>query len=128
MFDCAKKVVAKEGPGGLYRGLTTLIAGSIPKASIRFGAYQQFSNLLKNKETGKLSKLGGLGAGLGAGVSEALLAVTPMETVKTKLIADQNSANPRYRVLSTPHNHMLHARFVVCFVVDEEMLQTISVG
>ena len=30
-------------------------------------------------------------------VSEAILAVTPMETVKVKFIHDQNSANPKYR-------------------------------
>ena len=33
----------------------------------------------------------------GAGVSEAILAVTPMETVKVKFINDQLSANPRFR-------------------------------
>ena len=35
--------------------------------------------------------------GLGAGVSEAVLAVTPMETVKVKFINDQRSANPKFR-------------------------------
>lgn len=35
--------------------------------------------------------------GLGAGVCEAILAVTPMETVKVKFINDQQSANPKYK-------------------------------
>ena len=35
--------------------------------------------------------------GLGAGVCEAIFAVTPMETVKVKFINDQRSANPKYR-------------------------------
>lgn len=35
--------------------------------------------------------------GLGAGVCEAILAVTPMETVKVKFINDQRSANPRFK-------------------------------
>ena len=34
--------------------------------------------------------------GLGAGVSEAILAVTPMETVKVKFIHDQTQAKPRF--------------------------------
>ncbi|VDN13029.1 unnamed protein product [Dibothriocephalus latus] len=34
---------------------------------------------------------------LGAGVCEAILVVTPMETVKVKFINDQVSANPHYR-------------------------------
>ena len=33
----------------------------------------------------------------GAGVAEAIFAVTPMETVKVKFINDQTSANPKYR-------------------------------
>ncbi|KAM3171102.1 hypothetical protein ACTXT7_017286 [Hymenolepis weldensis] len=35
--------------------------------------------------------------GMGAGVCEAILVVTPMETVKVKFINDQVSANPHYR-------------------------------
>ena len=35
--------------------------------------------------------------GLGAGVCEAIFAVTPMETVKVKFINDQRSANPRFK-------------------------------
>ncbi len=35
--------------------------------------------------------------GLGAGVSEAILVVTPMETVKVKFINDQRSANPKFK-------------------------------
>jgi solute carrier family 25 citrate transporter 1 len=38
-------------------------------------------------------------AGLGAGMTEAILAVTPTETIKTKLIQDQNLAQPKYRGL-----------------------------
>jgi solute carrier family 25 citrate transporter 1 len=33
----------------------------------------------------------------GAGVSEAIFAVTPMETLKVKFINDQTSANPKYK-------------------------------
>lgn len=35
--------------------------------------------------------------GLGAGVAEAILAVTPMETIKVKFINDQRSANPQFK-------------------------------
>ena len=44
-----------------------------------------------------MTKSSSLICGLGAGVSEAILAVTPMETVKVKFIDDRNSANPKYR-------------------------------
>lgn len=48
-------------------------------------------------ENGNLSGSGKLLAGLGAGVLEAIFAVTPMETVKVKFINDQRSANPKFR-------------------------------
>ena len=55
---------------------------------------------LKNKladEQGNLSKPRTLLAGLGAGVSEAILVVCPMETIKVKFIHDQTQPNPQYR-------------------------------
>ena len=44
-----------------------------------------------------MSGSGKLIAGLGAGVLEAIFAVTPMETVKVKFINDQRSANPKFK-------------------------------
>ena len=92
----------------MYNGLGVTLIGSIPKAGIRFGANSWFKKLLAN-DKGKLNmgnkiklvcrfdhrrcnkpQLIGIGqqflAGMGAGTVEAVLAVTPMETVKTKLI------------------------------------------
>jgi len=46
---------------------------------------------------GTLSPGDRLLCGLGAGVCEAIFAVTPMETVKVKFINDQRSANPRFK-------------------------------
>lgn len=48
-------------------------------------------------ERGQLTTAGKLTAGLGAGICEAILAVTPMETVKVKFINDQRSANPKFK-------------------------------
>ena len=48
-------------------------------------------------ENGHLTKPRTLLAGLGAGVSEAILVVCPMETVKVKFIHDQTQPNPQYR-------------------------------
>lgn len=95
VLDCAKKTVQTKGVIGLYSGLSTVVTGSIPKAAVRFAAFNQFKSMLKDDQ-GKLTPLRTMLSGLGAGISEAILAVTPMETVKTKLIHDQNSAKPRY--------------------------------
>lgn len=93
--DCVKKTVSKNGVLGLYRGLSVLLYGSIPKSAVRFGAFESLKKRLVN-EKGQLTTSTRLLCGLGAGVSEAILAVTPMETVKVKFIHDQNQKKPKY--------------------------------
>merc|ERR1712243_422980 len=94
--DCAKQTVKQSGVRGLYRGLSVLVYGSIPKSAVRFGAFEHFKKHMVD-ERGNLSPGSRLLCGLGAGVSEAILAVTPMETLKVKFINDQRSSNPQYR-------------------------------
>ncbi|KAK9753263.1 Mitochondrial carrier protein [Popillia japonica] len=95
IIDCAKKTVQRHGFFGLYRGLSVLIYGSIPKSGVRFGAFETFKGRLV-KEDGNLSASGRLLAGLGAGICEAIFAVTPMETIKVKFINDRRRPNPQF--------------------------------
>ncbi|CAM9095513.1 unnamed protein product [Chrysoparadoxa australica] len=81
--------VKTTGFFSLYRGLAPTLLGSMPKAGIRFGV----NTYLKGKfmdENGKLSPGRQFAAGAGAGVVEAIIAVTPVETVKTKAIQQGN--------------------------------------
>lgn len=95
-IDCYKKTVQERGVIGLYRGLSVLLYGTIPKQAVRFGAFEQIKQFLVD-EQGNLSRSKKLIAGLGAGVLEAIVVVTPMGTVKVKFIDDQRSANPKFR-------------------------------
>jgi len=95
-MDCVRKTVAGHGVKGLYRGLSSLVYGSIPKSGIRFGMFEFLANKFRTGDK-KLSVTEGLLCGLGAGVAEAIFAVCPMETIKVKFIHDQTSANPKYR-------------------------------
>lgn len=63
---------------------------------LRFGSFETFKSYLVD-ENGNLSPQSRVLCGLGAGVAEAIFAVTPMETIKVKFINDQRSANPRYK-------------------------------
>ncbi|KAF4081968.1 hypothetical protein AMELA_G00146310 [Ameiurus melas] len=94
--DCVKLTVQYHGFRGLYRGLSSLLYGSIPKSAIRFGTFEVLSNPMRD-DTGRLDNTRSLLCGLGAGVAEAVLVVCPMETLKVKLIHDQCSLRPRYR-------------------------------
>lgn len=96
IVDCVKKTVKANGFFGLYRGLSVLLYGSIPKSAVRFGAFETLKDAMADKN-GQLSTSGKLLAGLGAGVCEAILAVTPMETIKVKFINDQRSGNPQFK-------------------------------
>ncbi|XP_023245760.1 putative tricarboxylate transport protein, mitochondrial [Copidosoma floridanum] len=96
ILDCVNKTVKNHGFFGLYRGLSVLLYGSIPKSAVRFGSFETVKKQLVDAD-GKLNAQNRLLAGLCAGACEAVLAVTPMETVKVKFINDQRSANPRFR-------------------------------
>ena len=61
------------------------MVGSVPKAGIRFGLNSVLKEKLRD-EKGNLSVGKNFAAGLGAGVTEALIIVAPVETVKTKVI------------------------------------------
>jgi len=75
------------GITGFYRGLTALIAFSVPKTAVRFGS----NEWLKNHVFKEKNRLNTFMAGIGAGVAEATVVVTPAETLKVKLIHDKLS-------------------------------------
>jgi solute carrier family 25 citrate transporter 1 len=96
ILDCVKKTVQRHGVFGLYRGLSVLVYGSIPKSAVRFGSFEQLKKVAVD-DKGNLSPVNRMLCGLGAGVCEAIFAVTPMETIKVKFINDRRSPNPRFR-------------------------------
>jgi len=95
-LQVVKDTVKTNGVSGLYRGLTCLLYFSVPKAADRFWAFETAKGFLQD-DKGKMSTASNLTAGLTAGIVEAILVVTPMETIKVKLIHDQLSPTPKYR-------------------------------
>lgn len=82
------ETVRTHGVLGLYRGLSSLMAGSVPKCAVRFMAFQQARGLLQDS-TGQMTPLKNFSAGAVAGLAEATFVVTPMEVIKTRFIHDQ---------------------------------------
>ncbi|KAI0070878.1 mitochondrial tricarboxylate transporter [Panus rudis PR-1116 ss-1] len=93
-----KTTLKTKGITGFYSGCSALVTGNALKAGVRFLSYDHFKHILADQE-GKVSAPRSLLAGLGAGMMEAIFAVTPSETIKTKLIDDAKSPNPKYRGL-----------------------------
>jgi len=75
---------------------------AVPKTATRFSAYE-FARAKLQRADGTASDATTLFCGLASGVAEAVVAVTPMDTIKVKLIHDQLSRPPeerRYRGLA----------------------------
>lgn len=96
MIDCAKKTVQKGGFLGLYRGAAPLIVGSSFKQSARWTGYKAVEGQLKD-EKGNLTIPHRMFAGLVGGVTEAVFAVTPMETIKTRVTDDVRRGTGNYK-------------------------------
>lgn len=97
LADGKKLPWPKFGPQW-YAGCTSLIIGNSFKAGIRFVAFDKIKTFLQD-ENGKISGPRTVLAGFGAGFTESLIAVTPFESIKTQIIDDRKSGNPRMRGL-----------------------------
>lgn len=96
IVDCATKTVKANGPMGLYRGAAPLIVGSSFKQAARWTGYQTVADQLKD-EKGDISVPARMFAGFCGGASEAVLAVTPMETIKTRVTDDMRRGTGNYK-------------------------------
>jgi solute carrier family 25 citrate transporter 1 len=90
----------QDGFRALYRGCGVQVVGSVGKDAVRFLGFDSVKNALKDAETGTLSPLRNMLAGMCAGVLASLMVVTPTERVKTALIDDARGVS-RYN--STMH-------------------------
>lgn len=81
-------VYRNEGLSALYSGCSALVIGSVGKDSIRFLCFDTIKETFKDPETGTLTPLRNLGAGMVTGVVASVTAVTPTERIKTALIDD----------------------------------------
>ncbi|KAK1147520.1 hypothetical protein N8T08_000861 [Aspergillus melleus] len=92
--------IRHHGLRTLYTGSGVFCASNASKSAIRFFAFDSARKAMPTDPHGKVTPLGNMCAGLVAGIAEAVVVVTPGETIKTKMIDDR--AGPR-RYRSTAH-------------------------
>ncbi|KAI9024080.1 mitochondrial carrier domain-containing protein [Hyaloraphidium curvatum] len=92
MIATATGIVRKDGFLGLYRGLGAVVSGIVPKMAIRFFSFELYKDMLgRDPVTGKTSFWATFLAGLGAGTTESVLVVTPMDVLKIRVQAARAS-------------------------------------
>ncbi|RZF44211.1 hypothetical protein LSTR_LSTR003851 [Laodelphax striatellus] len=98
VVDCVSKTIKADGFPGLYRGMSVVLLGSFPRAAVRFCAFETLKNNFL-QDDGMLSYKMKAVCGLGAGLCESLLTVTPFECVKVKFITDNRSEKRKFKGL-----------------------------
>jgi len=101
MMGGARQIVANKGAAGFYFGLPAMIAQVSFKASIRFFAFENIKRAMQSNldPEGNNTTMINLGAGLGAGMTEAMVWTAPTERLKVLRQNDINSVKPKYNGL-----------------------------
>jgi solute carrier family 25 citrate transporter 1 len=91
-FSVVGQVYRNEGIRALYKGCGALVIGSVGKDAVRFLSFDTVKNAFRDPETGVLTPMRNMLAGMTAGVVASATAVTPTERIKTALIDDARGA------------------------------------
>jgi len=118
-FGTARRIVQREGPMALYKGLTAVYTGIIPKMAIRFVSFEYYRDVLggwygqyyniQSTTTSRSSPMSApppavtFLAGLLSGLTEAIMIVTPAEVCKIRM-------QSQYHSLMDP-SQMSHAKY-----------------
>ncbi|KAL8692658.1 MAG: hypothetical protein Q9218_002358 [Villophora microphyllina] len=78
--------------GGVAGGVEATVTGSIAKDGVRFVTFDAIKKAFADPETGALSPIRNLLAGMCTGVVASTFAVTPTERIKTALIDDARTS------------------------------------
>jgi len=85
LINCVQTIIKEEGVASLYKGLTPFVTHLTIKYALRFGSFNFFKRQLGVVQGSPNEAIGNFTAGLLSGLTEAVLIVTPFETVKIRL-------------------------------------------
>jgi solute carrier family 25 citrate transporter 1 len=92
----ARRIIEREGFLSLYKGLSAVYSGIIPKMAIRFLSFEQYREALQRvagppPPGAEYSVAVNFSAGLASGLTEAVMIVTPAEVCKIRMQSQYNS-------------------------------------
>lgn len=109
IISTGRTIITEEGTRSLWKGLTPFATHLTLKYALRMGSNSIYQNLLRDKD-GKLTTGSRMAAGAMAGVTEALVIVTPFEVVKIRLQQQKGSSKAALKYKGPVHCAMLTLR------------------
>jgi len=109
----ARRIVQREGFFALYKGLTAVYTGIIPKMAIRFVSFEQFRELGIAWNGGQPSTTVTFTAGLLSGLTEAILVVTPAEVCKIRMQSQFHSLMDPAQMQHRKYTNVLQTAFTI---------------
>lgn len=135
----AQRIVQREGPMALYKGLTAVWMGIVPKMAIRFVSFEQYRETLakltpnnNNKSNSHLNNTAAnsnpmitFTAGLLSGLTEAILVVTPAEVCKIRMQSQYHSLTDAHQM---QHRKYTNVGQTAITIVREEGISALYQG
>jgi solute carrier family 25 (mitochondrial citrate transporter), member 1 len=108
----AKRIINREGFRALYKGLSAVYTGIIPKMAIRFVSFEQYLEWGKQWNGGPSTSIT-FTAGLASGLTEAVLVVTPAEVCKIRMQSQFHSMMDPNKMLHRKYTNVIQTAFVI---------------
>lgn len=120
----AKRIVQREGFTALYKGLTAVYTGIIPKMAIRFVSFEQYREIGQSLNGGPSTAVT-FTAGLLSGLTEAILVVTPAEVCKIRMQSQYHSMMDPAQMQHRKYTNVVQTAFTI---VREEGFRALYSG
>jgi len=121
----ATRIIKREGFFSLYKGLTAVYTGIIPKMSVRFMSFEQYKVLLgdwvpssspflgRDAASGDFNQSTVFFAGLLSGLTEAVLVVTPAEVCKIRMQGQYHSMADPEQLARRKYTNVVQTAFTI---------------
>ncbi len=114
----ARRIIEREGFFSLYKGLTAVYCGIIPKMAVRFVTFEQYREGLQRfapspPPGSEYSPSVNFTAGLACGLTEAVLIVTPAEVCKIRMQSQYNSLMDPSQLARRKYTNVIQTAFTI---------------
>lgn len=111
----ARRIVEREGFTALYKGLTAVWTGIVPKMAIRFVSFEQYREGLTTMAGDRDVSPNAITftAGLASGLTEAIMVVTPAEVCKIRMQSQYHSMMDPSQLQKRKYTNVIQTAFTL---------------